>query len=368
MVTSHPNEIDAAPGEVRSRGIGRGAEPLRLAMLGALSGILFITSFRLFAVFLPAFTWAVTFALVVSGPRRGLMKRLGRNAAAAATVLLVVVGLVLPFALLVNQVSDELGRIVPELSKNGAMNAWNVWAESYPWLGRAFNWLKSHIDVASIAQDLIKNVTERAGPILLRSFSTAAQAAITLFFLFFFVRDQEVLVQALRERLPLLPEETEELFSRVSSAIYASVYGRTLVAIIQGFLGGLIFWMTGVEGPVFWGAVMACCAILPVAGAYLVWVPVALFLILSDAWVRALIIAAWGIVVINPVDNVLYPHFVANRMGLHPLLLFVALVGGLFLFGFPGIILGPVVITASIVFAEIWRSRIKALDEAVSRE
>jgi predicted PurR-regulated permease PerM len=102
---------------------------------------------------------------------------------------------------------------------------------------------------------------------------------------------------------------------------------------------------------------MSFLSILPVLGAFVVWAPAAAFLLIGGHWIRALIVLAWGLAVIHPVDNILYPVLVGARLGMHSLVLFVAFVGGLIAFGPAGLILGPCIVAAAGSLAEVWEAR-----------
>jgi predicted PurR-regulated permease PerM len=102
---------------------------------------------------------------------------------------------------------------------------------------------------------------------------------------------------------------------------------------------------------------MSLLSILPVLGAFVVWVPASVFLLVGGHWIRAVIVAVWGLAVIHPVDNVLYPVLVGARLGMHPLVLFVAFVGGLIAFGPAGLILGPCIIAAAVGIVKVWEAR-----------
>ena len=102
---------------------------------------------------------------------------------------------------------------------------------------------------------------------------------------------------------------------------------------------------------------MAVLSMLPVFGAFIVWIPASVILLASGHWVRALILIAGGVALIHPVDNIVYPLLVGPRLGLHPLVLFVAFLGGVIVFGAPGLILGPIIVTVATVLAEIWHAR-----------
>jgi predicted PurR-regulated permease PerM len=144
----------------------------------------------------------------------------------------------------------------------------------------------------------------------------------------------------------------------IGHTVYATVYGTLAVAAVQGTLGGLMFWWLGLPAPLLWGLVMGVLAVLPVLGAFIVWIPAALFLALDGSWGKALILALWGGVVVDGIDNVMiYPILVGNRLKLHTIPAFMAIVGGLIVFGPSGLILGPVALTVTVLLLEIWQSR-----------
>ena len=180
---------------------------------------------------------------------------------------------------------------------------------------------------------------------------------ITLFTLFFFFRDRRAVLRAVRSLVPLSEAETDKVFLRVADTVYATIYGTIVVAVVQGALGGLIFWWLGLPAPLLWGAVMGLLAIVPVLGPFVVWVPAAIFLALEGSWGKALILTAWGVLVIATIDNLLYPALVGKKLRLHTLPVFFAILGGLALFGASGLILGPVTLAVTVALLEVWRRR-----------
>jgi predicted PurR-regulated permease PerM len=123
-------------------------------------------------------------------------------------------------------------------------------------------------------------------------------------------------------------------------------------------LGGLMFWWLGLQAAFLWGLVMALLAVVPVLGAFVVWIPAALFLALEGSWGKALILTLWGLLVVGTVDNLLRPVLVGNRLKLHTVLAFLSVVGGLLVFGASGLILGPVLLTVTMVLLEVWSVRV----------
>jgi predicted PurR-regulated permease PerM len=167
--------------------------------------------------------------------------------------------------------------------------------------------------------------------------------------------------------LPLTRPETEQLLRRVAETVHATIYGTLAVAAVQGTLGGLMFWVLGIPTPLLWGLVMGILSIVPLLGAFIVWIPAAILLLLDGSWARALILAAWGGIVVGSIDNVLRPIFVGNRLRLHTIPAFISIVGGLLLFGAPGFILGPLAATMTMLAVQFW-TRHEAAGQTPDRE
>jgi predicted PurR-regulated permease PerM len=118
-----------------------------------------------------------------------------------------------------------------------------------------------------------------------------------------------------------------------------------------------MFWWLGLPAPLLWGVIMAVLAIIPYLGAFVVWVPAAIFFALEGSWGKALILTAWGGIVVALIDNLVYPILVGKRMRLHTVPVFLAMFGGLALFGASGLILGPVILAVTDALVDIWRRR-----------
>ncbi len=177
---------------------------------------------------------------------------------------------------------------------------------------------------------------------------------VTFYLLFYFLRDRLAATVILTEWLPLTKLEAEQLLRRVVETVHAIVYGTLAVAAVQGTLGGLMFWVLGLSTPLLWGLVMGLLSIVPVLGAFIVWIPAALLLLLDGSWARGLILAAWCGLVVGSIDNVLRPMFVGNRLRLHTIPAFISIIGGLLLFGAPGFILGPLAATMTMLVVKFW--------------
>jgi predicted PurR-regulated permease PerM len=139
--------------------------------------------------------------------------------------------------------------------------------------------------------------------------------------------------------------------------MHATIYGTMTVASIQGFLGGLMFWFLGLSAPLLRGVVMGLLAIIPVLGAFIIWIPAALFLAAEGQWGQAIMLSLWGLIVVGTIDNLLRPILVGQRLQMPTVLAFISVVGGIAVFGPSGLILGPVALTVTMVLLEIWPRR-----------
>ena len=139
--------------------------------------------------------------------------------------------------------------------------------------------------------------------------------------------------------------------------MYATIYGTFVVAVVQGALGGLMFWWLGLPAPLLWGIVMGLLAVVPVLGAFIIWIPAAIFLFLNGSAEKALLLTVWGGVVVGGIDNLLYPMLVGKRLKMHTVLAFISIVGGLIVLGPSGLIAGPVIFTITRLLLEVWSKR-----------
>ncbi len=174
---------------------------------------------------------------------------------------------------------------------------------------------------------------------------------VMLYLLFFLLRDGKALSAQAAQALPLKPRHTQRLLAQFATVVRATVKGNVVVALVQGTLGGLAFWVLGINGPLLWGALMALLSLLPAVGAAMVWGPVAAYLLSTGSLLSALGLTAWGVLVIGLVDNVLRPILVGKETRLPDYLVLIATLGGLAAFGLNGFVIGPVI---AAIFLATW--------------
>ena len=324
--------------DVRSKSLGR---PTLYALI--LVG-LYLT-YLVLSPFLAALTWAVIFAILFHDMQAALARRIGPNGAAALTLAVVAVAIVLPAALLVSAVAREAPQLtayVKQSSQSAPGQVQKAWETV-----RAKNLLPMSED----AGELMKKITEavvgfvesHAGGFVSDSLAALGNLAVMLFALFFMLRDGDAMRRMVRERLPFSEHENERLMSSTRDMVTASFGAGVIVAAAQGVMGGLAFWLLGLGAPAFWGIVTAFASLLPV-GATIVWVPAGLVLLLSGDTTRGLLMLLFGAVGISGIDNWLRPMLLSGKTSASGLVVFFGLLGGGIAFGLIGLVIGPIVL------------------------
>ena len=176
--------------------------------------------------------------------------------------------------------------------------------------------------------------------------------ALVLYIAFFLVRDGERLKGLLIRALPFGDHREERLFRKFAGVMRATVKGSLLVAMAQGALGGLIFWMLDIRAAVLWGVVMTLLSLIPVVGAALVWGPTAVYLLVTGHYWQGAILIAYGACVIGLADNLLRPVLVGRDTKLPDFLVLLSTLGGFMMFGMDGFVTGP---TLAVLFVTVWQ-------------
>jgi predicted PurR-regulated permease PerM len=166
---------------------------------------------------------------------------------------------------------------------------------------------------------------------------------VMLYLAFFLLRDGDRLSLQIGSRIPLLVEHKIALSEKFATVIRATIKGSLVVAMVQGMIGGVIFWVLGVEAALLGGVAMGFFSLLPAIGTGLIWVPVAIYLLATGALWQGLVLIFCGLFVIGMVDNVLRPILVGKETRMPDYIVLISTLGGLSIFGINGFILGPVI-------------------------
>ncbi len=177
---------------------------------------------------------------------------------------------------------------------------------------------------------------------------------LMLYLTFFTLRDGSGLVAQLARALPLGDERERLLFAKFAEVTRATVKGNLVVAVVQGSLGGIIFWILGIPAPLLWGVIMTLLSLIPMVGAGLIWGPVAIYLFATGSWIQGLVLIGFGAGVIGLVDNFLRPILVGRDTKLPDYLVLLSTLGGFVLFGINGFVMGPLLAALFVAFWEIF--------------
>jgi predicted PurR-regulated permease PerM len=344
-----------------------------LRWIGLLVGTILLLwqCWKMLEPFLGVVLWAVVLVIVFFPIHRRILARVGSPGwSAVLSCLLVIVVILVPLTLLTVAVVNEIGNFAqmlqpkPDGTGGAAGAAAGLLDPNSPYLGPAVRWLGQYVDLNKL--DSQKFIAERlqglSGAVASRTLGVVGgfvgfvvEVFFVIFTMYYLFRDGERLRAAAYDMVPLSGKQAREIFDRTGEVISASVYGVLVIAVIQGVLGGLAFWVLGLPSPLLWGVVMIFLSMIPMLGAFLVWVPAAIYLALTGHWVSAVILTVWGALVIGSVDNFLRPKLVGERTRLHELLIFFSVLGGLQVFGVLGIVLGPVIVAITIALLDVLR-------------
>ncbi len=325
------------------------------AFFFALLSLIFYGAFLIVSPFLTAITWAVISAILCYPLYAWLLRLLRGRATLAGLIIVAVIALlvVIPGVELAKFLSEEaleLVKSVRSLINGEGVEEWTA----KPWVQQIMRWWSllsfGLVDFKINWKELTMQAAQASSALLVGQVRGLAQNLllftinfiIVLVTLFFLLRDGAEFTARLRRLLPMDREHQERLFQNIVNAVTAVVHGCLLVAMIQGLLAGVAFWLTGVPYSALWGVVTAFAALVPVGGTSLVTIPATLYLFLQGDNIKGIILLVWCMGVVMTIDNVLKPIFIGSRMRMSTIFLLFGILGGLAVFGALGLILGPV--------------------------
>lgn len=312
--------------------------------------------------FYGAVLWGVILAIVFGPLYRRLLRsmRQRRNLAALATVITILVMVILPITVIAALLVQE-GVSTYERIQSGDLNIGRYFQQVFDALPVWVTDLMDRVGLTSLGV-----VQERLSAGLTKSIQFIASQAlnlgqnalqfivglfIMLYLLFFLLRDGDDLARRIKGAIPLHPEQQRNLANRFTVVIRATVKGNLVVAVVQGALGALIFWLLGIHAPVLWGALMALLSLLPAVGAGMVWLPVAIYFLVTGAMWKGIVLIAYGVLVIGLVDNILRPILVGKDTRMPDYVVLISTLGGLAIFGLNGFVIGPMI---AAMFITVW--------------
>lgn len=325
---------------------------------GAFHLLIVLLTVAMLAVVLPfwgAVMWGAILALLFHPVEQRLERRWkGRKTLAAlATLGIILVMVILPLALVAVSLTQEATALFARV-RSGEVNIGGYFdrvVQALPtWASDALSRLGID-DLSDLQRQLTEAITKRGQAVAGQAVGIGSYAldlgvsfCIAMYLLFFLLRDGPDVAARIRRAIPLAERPKSVLIERFVTVLRATVKGNVVVAIVQGALGGLAFWVLGIHGALLWAVVMAFLSLLPAVGAAIVWAPVAVYLVATGAVWQGVGLTLFGVVVIGLVDNLLRPLLVGKDIHLPDYVVLVATIGGLSLVGINGFVVGPLAV------------------------
>ncbi|HUY80574.1 MAG TPA: AI-2E family transporter [Acidobacteriaceae bacterium] len=332
----------------------------KIATLFLLTLAVIIECLRMLGPFMPAIVGALVLAIITRRPHLWLRSKTGnRTVAASLALLTVTLSIIVPGFLLLENIGQHLLNAVRLLQNGTAERSVSQFLAGHQQIASVLQSTSQYVTFGQATERAARFISAHLVGVLSNSVAALTQIIIMLFLLFFLYRDDEAAMRFLYRMLPLHDSEARNMMARIADTIRATVLGRFIIAAVQGIVAGATFAALGIDGATILGILTALVAIVPSFGAYIVWLPVAAYLALTGNWGKMAILLAVGALIISTLDNLLYPALVGVRLHQHTASVFLSLIGGVWLFGVPGLVLGPVLFCVTESLLDIWKQRLK---------
>ncbi len=334
-----------------------------LAPLLAALGVFLVLAFLVFRPFLLTFTVSASVALLLAPLQRRISRALGnRSSAAAALLVLVVTAAILvpvlsSITILANQAVAYFDWVKPRLQPAELHRIWEDLPLRFPWLQQ---WLSATgVQLTPLLSSALSQLASATNGLLQRlvaGFTTALfELLLFLLILFFLLRDGGRLRAAMRTISPFSEAQEVQIFDHLGKTVKAVLGAMVVVPLVQGFVASVGFAIFGVPSPVLWGVAVTLASMVPLLGSPLGWVPACVYLFFTDRPAPAMGLFVYGLVLISGIDNVVKPLVLKGAAQIHPLLGFLAILGGILAFGGLGFLVGPVILSLVLSAFRIYR-------------
>jgi predicted PurR-regulated permease PerM len=317
--------------------------------------------FLVFQPFLAPLGWAAVFGVIFYSLQKRFERKWGGTRSAVLITLGVTLILIVPVLLLAAMFVREgiaAARDIQTAMAGGG----------YGWFNRAWGWLVSSIAAEGMTVDLpglVRQGASRAGEYMATELGRVIrnivlflfELFVMLFALFYFLRDGDSMLERFRHFLPFEETMTERMLAEARELIFASVTTSLVIAAVQGIICGGAFAIVGLGSAIFWGVVMGFLSLLPVVGAWPIWIPAVIWQFSTGHAVRAIILIAICGALGATIDNVLRPVLLGGRASLNGLLVFISVLGGIAVFGVLGVVLGPIVVASAVGILDVYSGK-----------
>jgi predicted PurR-regulated permease PerM len=309
-----------------------------------------------------AILWAVVIAIVFAPLNRRLRAAMRNrpNLAAITTLIVIIVIVILPLTVLITSLVTEATDVYDRM-QSGELNLGRYLQRIFDSMPNWATELRDRLGLSSLEglkQKLTAGLSETSKVVAVHAlrvgqntFNFFLNLFVMLYLLFFVLRDGDELARRIKEAIPLRAEHQRALVNKFIVVIRATIKGNMVIAILQGALGGLIFWILRIQAPLLWGALMTILSLLPAVGAAVIWLPVAIYLLAAGEVAKGIILLLFGGVVISLVDNLVRPILVGKDTKMPDYVVLISTLGGIAAFGVNGFVIGPVIAS---MFISVW--------------
>lgn len=339
-------------------------------------GFLFLITCGFIYLLQPYFTpifWGVIFAILFRPVHNGILNVMPkhRNIAALITLALAFLIAIIPLSFITASVTKEVVNLYARVQSgelnlgeyaDHAFNNLPAFAKDILERYQITNVLGFKEKLLIIFNQTSKLLANQVVNLSQNTFSFLISMGIMMYLLFFLLRDGERIQNSISRSIPLSQGHKIHLFEKFLTVIRATVKGNLLVAMVQGFLGGLIFAFLGIQGALLWGVIMGFLSLLPAIGSALIWLPVAIYFLATSHYTDGGILLAYGFFVISLTDNILRPLLVGKDTKLPDYMILITTLGGLMAFGINGFVIGPLLAALFITFWDELPNAIRLLD------
>lgn len=354
------------------------SKPIGLILLWGFYLAVFYFIYKVISPFIYPILWAGIFAIIFS-PLHKFILKLTKNRetlSASITMFIIVTLVVIPGVFLITMIVSETIDFAQAVMMDKSMDWTNILQNKsiQDFANRITDSLNiQRIDIAIVIKDKLKEFSQfiitKAEKILVEIPSTFFSFFITFFTAFFMFRDGKSFSSLIKGLVPLSDTEIQYYFENLKKVIYVTFLGVLLTAFAQGLIAFIAFYFIGIKSSLLLGVLTAVASLIPVVGSAIVWVPLAVYLLIKGMILKGVLVIIVGALFISTVDNFVRPIFLHQYLSLHLLLTFFSLFGGIKAFGFIGIFLGPVIVSAFIGCCLFYRDyRLKLHEEEQKNE
>ncbi|HVH40725.1 MAG TPA: AI-2E family transporter, partial [Labilithrix sp.] len=313
-----------------------------------------------------AIVFGCVMAISAHHPYRVLSSKLGQRSSLAAGIVTITFGLLAAVATtgILLALTNELMKLVAHLNQHGSSGSLagligerstRAIEELGVDTGRLYAWAQREVEAAA-------SFAASMAAVVLRTTSEAFLGLIVaLLTMYYVLLEGQGIARRIERMAPLEPRHTRALLVEAREVSRTAFIGTIATAMVQGLLAGIGYTTLGVPQPVTWALVTTLASFLPVIGTLIVWVPISGYLLMEGHPVRAIIMVAWGILVVTSLaDYVIRPRIVGGRGHGHPLLTLIALLGGIEVFGLAGLIIAPIVMSVFVAAFRLYEREVRA--------